>query len=158
MSASAPGSAIARRNAATRSSAPRSSRISSTTARYSRSSVAGAAVDRHVVGVLLDLDAQAAGVVGVRGAGDAAGDARERDGAAAAGQADAVGDLGDRADLGELAVVAGIEQDALLVADVDGERDVHGREDDGVVERDEKQTRSYKASPSVGTYAMVCEG
>ena len=35
-------------------------------------------------------------------------------------------------------VVTGDEQDALLVADVDGQRDVHGREDDGVVERNQK--------------------
>ncbi len=78
-------------------------------------------------------------MVGVRGARDAAGDAGERDGAAAAGQADAVGDLGDRADLGELAVVAGDEQHALLVARVDGEGHVHGGEDDGVVEGEEQE-------------------
>jgi hypothetical protein len=29
------------------------------------------------------------------------------------------------------------EDDAVLVADVDGEGDVHAREDDGVFERDE---------------------
>ena len=33
----------------------------------------------------------------------------------------------------------GIEQDALLVADVDGKRHVHGGEDDGVVQRDEQE-------------------
>ena len=59
--------------------------------------------------------------------------------AAAAGEADVVGDLGDRADLGELALVTRDEQDALLVARVDGERDVHRREDDGVVEGYEEQ-------------------
>ena len=99
--------------------------------------LAGAAVDRDVVGALLDLDAQAAGGSVLGGAGDAAGDAVSSGAAAAAGQADALGDLGDRADLGELAVVARDEQDALLVADVDGQRHVHGGEDDGVVERDE---------------------
>ena len=43
--------------------------------------LARAAVDRHGVGVLLDLDAQAAGGIGVGGAGHAAGDAGQRDGA-----------------------------------------------------------------------------
>ena len=90
-------------------------------------------------GCSVDLDAQAAGGVGVRGAGDAAGDAGERDGAAAAGQADVVGDLGDRADLGELALVARDEQDALLVAHVDGKRHIHGGEDHRVVQRDEQE-------------------
>jgi hypothetical protein len=36
--------------------------------------------------------------------------------------------------------VARHEQHALLVAHVDGQRDVHGGEDDGVVERDEEET------------------
>ena len=99
----------------------------------------GAAVDGHVVGVLGHLDAEAAGVVGVRGARDAAGDAGERHRAAAAGQPDAVGHLGDRADLGELAVVARDEQHALLVARVDGEGHIHGGEDDGVVQGEEQQ-------------------
>ena len=127
---------------ATRSSAPRSSRISSTTARYSRSSSRVRPSTGTSSGCSLTSTREAAGAVGVRRAGDAAGDAGERDGAAAAGEADAVGDLGDRADLGELAVVAGDEQHALLVAHVDGEGDVHGGEDDGVVEGDE-QERSH---------------
>ena len=63
----------------------------------------------------------------------------QRDGAAAARQADGVGHLGDGADGGVLAVMARHEQDALLPAGVDGEGDVHGGEDDGVVERDEEQ-------------------
>ena len=100
---------------------------------------AGAPVDGDVVGALLDLDAQAAGLVGVGGAGDAAGDAGQRDGTAAAGEADAVRDLGDRPDLGELAVVAGDQQDARLVTRVHGQRDVHRGEDDRVVEGYEEQ-------------------
>ena len=100
---------------------------------------AGAPVDGDVVGRLGHLDAQAPGGVGVRGARDAAGDAGELDGAAAAGQADAVGDLGDRADLGELAVVTGDEQHALLVTRVDGQGHIHGGEDDGVVEGEEQE-------------------
>ena len=51
------------------------------------------------------------------------GGARQRRGGVAAGQADALGDLGDGADVGVLAVVPGDEQDALLVADVDRQGD-----------------------------------
>jgi hypothetical protein len=75
----------------------------------------------------------------VRCARDAAGDAGQRDGAAATRQPHAVGDLGDRADLGELAVMARDQEDALLVAGVNGECHVHCGEDDGVVERDEQE-------------------
>jgi hypothetical protein len=35
--------------------------------------------------------------------------------------------------------VTGDEDDSLLVADVDGQGDVHRREDDGVVEGDEEE-------------------
>ena len=60
--------------------------------------------------------------------------------AAAAGHAHALADLGDRSDLRVLAFVARDEQHALLVvADVDGDRDVHVREDDEVVQRYEEQ-------------------
>ena len=138
VSASAPGSTIERRNAEMRPSSPRSSRISSTTARYSRSSSRVRPSTGIVVGALLDVDAQVAERVGLGGAGDAAVQPAQRGRAAAAGQADGVRDLGDGADLGELGLVTGDEQDALLVADVDGQRDVHGREDDGVVERNQK--------------------
>jgi hypothetical protein len=55
VSASAPGSEIERTKAAMRPSSPRSSRISSTTARYSRSSSADV-VGRLSVGPLFDLD------------------------------------------------------------------------------------------------------
>ena len=122
-----------------RPSSPRSSRISSTVARYSRSSVAGAAVDGDVVGVLGDLDAEAAGGIGVGGAGDAARDALEARAAGAAGEADLLGDTGDRADAGVFALMPRDEQDTVLVAGVDGEGDIHRREDDGVVERDEEK-------------------
>ena len=73
------------------------------------------------------------------GARDTAGDAGEGDGAAAAGKPDVVGDLGDRADLGELALVARDEQDPLLVANADGKRHIHGGEDHRVVQRDEQE-------------------
>ena len=68
--------------------------------------LARAPVDGHVVGVLVDLDAQPARGSVRRGAGDAAMAARQRDGAAAAGQPHALGDLGDGADARESAVVA----------------------------------------------------
>ena len=101
--------------------------------------LADAAVGRLLVGPLLDLDEEAALRVGGRRAGDAAVQAVQRDGAAAAGEADAVGDLGDGADLRVLVVVLGHEQHALLVADVDGEGDVHVGEDDDVFQGDEQQ-------------------
>ncbi len=101
--------------------------------------VAGAAVHGDGVAVLFDLDDEASELIGVCGAGDAAGDAGQGDGAAAAGKADVVGDLGDRPDLGELALVARDEQDTLLVADADGKRHIHGGEDHRVVQRDEQE-------------------
>jgi hypothetical protein len=63
----------------------------------------------------------------------------QRDGATAAGQADAVRDLGDRADLRVAVLVLGHEQHALLVADVDGQGDVHRGEHDGVFKGYEEQ-------------------
>ncbi len=69
--------------------------------------VAGLAVDRDRVGALVDLDEQPAVGHRLRGAGDAAVQALQGDGAAAAGQADAVGDLGDRADAREVLLVRG---------------------------------------------------
>ena len=108
-------------------------------ARYSRSRLRVRAVDRLVVDVLGDLDHQAAELVGVRGAGDAAAHTGEGDGAAATGKADVVRDLGDRPDLGELAVVTRDQQDPLLVAHADGKRHIHGGEDHRVVQRDEQE-------------------
>ena len=75
----------------------------------------------------------------MRGAELGAVEADEVDGPAAARHADALADFGDGAHLGVLAVVARNEQNLLLVADVDGDRDVHVREDDEVVERYEEQ-------------------
>ena len=94
----------------------------------------------HLVGALVDLDEQPAVGKGVGGAGDPAVEAVQLDGAGAAGQPDAIGDLGHGADAGEIALVAGDEQDALLLAGIDRQRDGHAREDDGVVERNQKKT------------------
>ena len=99
----------------------------------------GAPVDGDVVGVLDDLDAEAAGGIGVGGAGDAARDALEVRAAGAAGEADLLGDAGDRPDAGVFALMPRDEQHTVLVAGVDGEGDIHRREDDGVVERDEEK-------------------
>ena len=101
--------------------------------------LADAAVGGLVVGALLDLDEQAARAVGTGSTGDAAVEALERDRATAAGQPDAIGDLRDRADLRVLVLVLGNEQDAVLVADVDGQGDVHVGEDDDVFQGDEQQ-------------------
>ena len=72
----------------------------------------------------------------------------EADGAAAAGQADALADLGDGADLRVLALVPRHEEHALLVADVGGDGDVHVREDDDVVQRNEQQRAHQRSSLS----------
>ena len=94
---------------------------------------------RVLVGPLLDLGAKPAERVAVGGADDAAVEALQVTARHAAGHADAVGDLGDGADGGVLALVTRHEHDAVLVAHVDGEGDVHAGEDDGVLERDEQQ-------------------
>ena len=96
-------------------------------------------VDRHLVGALLHLDSQLSFGAGLRGAGQAAVLAGDGDGTASAGQADLLGHLGDRADLEELVLVTWHEQDTLVLADVDGQRDAHVGEDDRVVERDQTQ-------------------
>ena len=136
-----------------RPSSPRSSRISSTTARYSRSSSRVLTPGGSSSGCSSHLDPEPALRIGVGGAGDSAVQADETDGRAAAGQAHALGDLGDRADLCVLALVPRHEQDALLVADVGGDRDVHVREDDDVVKRDKQQRAQRFHHLSVGSYA-----
>jgi hypothetical protein len=66
-------------------------------------------------------------------AGDPTVKALQRDGAAATGQADAVGGLGDGTDAGVLALVVGDEQHTVVLAGVHRERQRHAREDDDVV-------------------------
>ena len=140
MSASAPGSTIERTKAAMRPSSPRSSRISSTTARYSRSSSRMRPSTVSSSGALLDIDEQAALAVGGCRARNGAVQALEGDRASTAGEPDAVGDLGDGSDACVLVVVLGHEQHPLLVADVDGEGDVHVGEDHEVLQGYEQQT------------------
>ena len=111
--------------------------------------LADAAVGGLLVGPLLDLDEQTALRVGGRRAGDAAVQAVQRDRATAAGEPDAIGDLGDGADLRVLVLVLGHEQHALLVADVDGEGHVHVGEDDDVFQGDEQQADRVLAHGSL---------
>ena len=80
-------------------------------------------------------------------ADDGAMQAGEGDGSAAAGQADAIDDLGNGADLRVLVLVLRDEQDAIFVADVDRQGDGHAREHDGVLERDEQQVTQDSHSP-----------
>jgi hypothetical protein len=56
-------------------------------------------------------------------------------GACSAGQANLVIDLGDGTYRGELLAVPGDQQDPLLLAGFDRQRERHPREDDDVVER-----------------------
>ena len=113
--------------------------------------LARAPVDGHLVGTLVDLDAQLAAGAGLGGADQRAVLAGDGDGTAAAGQTDLLGDLGDRADLEELVLVARDEHDALVVADVHGQRDAHVGEHDGVVERDQPQDRLGRMAGSGGS-------
>ena len=120
-----------------RPSSPRSSRISSTTARYSRSSSRVLDGRRGLVGALLDLDAQAAVRVGLAAPAMPRCSAESRTAADAAGQAEPLADLGDHADVGVVVAVPRDEEDAGSFADVDRQGHVHAGEDDGVVECDQ---------------------
>ena len=86
--------------------------------------------------------------------GDAAHLAGEGHGAAAAGQADAIGDVRDRPDLRELRLVTGHEQHALVVDDVHGQRHVHRGEHDRVVEGDE-QKRGHEVGLSFHSHLRM---
>ncbi len=101
--------------------------------------VAGLAVDGLLIRALVDLDAQLAFGAGLRGADQRAVLAGDRDRVPAAGQSQPLADLCDRADLEELAVVARNKHDALVLADLDRQRDPHVREHDRVLERDQPQ-------------------
>ena len=97
-----------------------------------------------VVGVavveLLHLYAEGLGVVlaGDRRPGEAAVQAEHGRDRVAAARGAALQHLGDDADAGELAVGAGEEEDAILLADVDRQGGGDGGEDDCLVERDQE--------------------
>jgi hypothetical protein len=86
-----------------------------------------------------DLHAQVAAGAGVSGAGESAVKPGQRDRACPARQPDTLADLGDGADAGELVLMPGHQQDAVVVAGVDGKRDVHMGEDDSVLEWDQAE-------------------
>ena len=88
------------------------------------------------------------------GARDPAVQTVQRDRATAAGEADAIGDLGDGADLRVLVLVLGHEQHALLVADVDGEGDVHVGEDDEVFQGDEQKANGVLVLVSRSRFSL----
>src|SRR5207247_5191636 len=89
---------------------------------------------------LLHLDTQTSVRVGICGPDEAAMEAGHGYRFRTAWQANTLGDLGNGADRGVLLLVLRDEQDALGVADLGGERDVHARKDDGVVQRNEQQS------------------
>jgi hypothetical protein len=101
---------------------------------------AGAAVDGDGVRALLDVDEQPSVGEGLGGAGDAAVQPLDGERSPAAGEADPVGDLADGADPGEFLLVAWHQQDLVLLAGVDRQRERHAREDDDIVNRDQKKT------------------
>ena len=94
---------------------------------------------RNLVGALLDLDPQPPLRVGLGGAGDAAVERGELDGADAAGQPHALAHLGDDADRGVVALVTRDKQHLRLVPWIDRQGDLHAGEDDGVFEGDQKK-------------------
>ena len=63
----------------------------------------------------------------------------QRDRPATAGEPHAVGDLGDRTDAGEVLLVLGNQQHALLIAGFDRQRERHTREDDHVLQGHKKK-------------------
>ena len=94
-------------------------------------------VDRNGVGLFVDLDEQTAVGHGLGGTRDPTVEPLEGHGPRASRQANPIGDLGDRADVGKFIFVSGNEQDSLLLAGVDRERERHAREGHDVVERDQ---------------------
>ena len=122
-----------------RPSSPRSSRISSTTARYSRASSWVCSSSGWPSWTSCTSIRSASPLAGDRGA-----PARPRcrpttvaTGRAAA-RAAALDHLGDDADAAELAVGAGQQEDALLLAGVDRQRRGDGGENDRFVERNQE--------------------
>jgi hypothetical protein len=94
--------------------------------------------------VLLHVDPEPALGVGMGGAGDSAVESDEIDRCDAAGQANPLGNFGDRADRCVLAVMSWHEQHTVLFAHVGGDGDVHVGEDDDVVKWDKQQrTQSF---------------
>src|SRR5438132_912446 len=118
--------------------------------------LARAPVDRVLVLALVHLHAQLASGARLGSPDQSPVLAGDGHGVAAAGQADALGDLRDRAHLEELVVVAGHEHHALVIAHVDRERNAHVGEHHGVVERDQAQQRLLLAAGQ--SLVVLCWG
>ena len=97
-----------------------------------------------------DLDHERAVRIGHRGAADAAVEADKVE-SAPAGDAGALGHLGDRADGGELLIVARDNEHLALRGPVGDDRRGHAREEDGIVERDEGKSFHYARSKGRGS-------
>jgi hypothetical protein len=111
----------------------------------------------RLVGTLVDLDPQAALGVARGGAGDAPVEAGQGHGADASRQAHVFADLGHQADVGVIGAMPRDEQNTGLLADVHGQRHVHAREDDGVLEGDQEKFRHMRSVPEivdVGKYPL----
>ena len=135
-----PASVIDRTNARIRPSSPRSSRISSTTARYSRSSSRVSVGAGALVGTRLRRRRaarrrrrrwRAPGIARWSAVSDTA---RPRP-----ASAHALGHFGDDADVRVGVVVPRHEQHAVVGADVDRQRDRHAREHHRVIEGNDSQ-------------------
>jgi hypothetical protein len=89
---------------------------------------------RRDIGPLVHFHPQLSVAVGSGGAGQCTVEAHQRHGVAPAAKLDALGDLGDDADLRVFVAAARHQQDAGVGARIDGEGYRHAGEDDGVVE------------------------
>ena len=105
-----------------RPSSPRSSRISSTVARYSRLELAGLDARRLLVGPLVDLDPQAALRVGLGRAGSAAVQADRLTARPPPGRRTRSPTSATVPTFAYSPSCRGTSKHALLVADVDGDR------------------------------------
>jgi hypothetical protein len=85
------------------------------------------------------IDAQHAVGIGRGGAECRPMEPHQRYGEPAAGQPDALGHVSHDADLGVGVVVPGNEEDAVVGADVDGQRNRHARKHDCVVQGDDSK-------------------
>src|SRR4051812_17196911 len=145
---------MARSHEAMRPSSPRSSSSSSTVARYSRSRLR-VRPSTGTVSSRSSTSTRRRPWASVWAAPATPRPALQSARAGAAGEADPLGDAGDRADLGVLAVVTRHEQQALVAAGVDRKGDLHRREDDGVIEGDEEEGLSHEEEKLLRSSTVV---
>jgi hypothetical protein len=89
--------------------------------------------------MLLDMRAKLTIRPRLRGAHHRSVECRQCDGLGSAGHLHSLHDLGDDADFRVVIAVTRHEQDLRLLAESQGQRDVHTRENDRVVQRDQSQ-------------------